>query len=205
MTDESQHETLLEFFKALADGNRLKIVGFLAQRPYTVEELAQALGLGVSTTSHHLSYLSHVGLVSARASGHYAIYSLEMNALQEKARHLLQADNLTRLSKPAEAEGELYDRKVLSAFVNAQGQITSFPAQEKKYLVILRYVAQAFDPGVRYSEKQVNEILLRFNKDTASLRRGMIEHHLMEREGGGGQYWRPMDGGKSAQDDLQEK
>jgi len=190
MSDEAQYRALLEFFKALADANRLKIVGFLAQRPYTVEELAQALGLGVSTTSHHLSYLSHVGLVSARAKGHYSIYSLEIEALKAMARQMLQTENLTRLSPPAEVDGNAYDRKVLAAFVNTQGQITAFPAQEKKYQVLLRHVLQAFEPGVRYTEKQVNEILLRFNEDTASLRRGMIEYHLMEREGGGGQYWR---------------
>jgi predicted transcriptional regulator len=190
MSDETQYQALLEFFKALADPNRLKIVGFLAQRPYTVEELAQALSLGVSTTSHHLSYLSHVGLVSARAKGHYSIYSLEMEALQGMARRLLQAENLTRLSPPAEAEGNVFDRKVLATFINAEGRITAFPAQEKKFIVLLRHVLQAFEPGVRYSEKQVNEILLRFNEDTASLRRGMIEYHLMEREGGGGLYWR---------------
>jgi predicted transcriptional regulator len=190
MNNETQYQALLEFFKALADANRLKIVGFLAQRPYTVEELAQALGLGVSTTSHHLSYLSYVGLVSARAKGHYSIYSLEVETLKGMARQMLQTENLTRLSPPAEMEGNAYDRKVLSAFINAQGQITAFPAQEKKFLVLLRHVLQAFEPGVRYTEKQVNEILLRFNEDTASLRRGMIEYHLMEREGGGGLYWR---------------
>jgi len=191
MNDEAQYQALLEFFKALADANRLKIVGFLAQRPYSVEELAQALGLGVSTTSHHLAYLSHVGLVSARAKGHYSIYSLEIEALKAMARQMLQTENLTRLSPPAEVDGNAYERKVLAAFVNAQGQIAAFPAQEKKYQVLLRHVLQAFEPGVRYTEKQVNEILLRFNEDTASLRRGMIEYHLMEREGGGGQYWRP--------------
>ena len=33
MDIEAQNQTLLEFFKALAEPNRLKIVGFLAQRP----------------------------------------------------------------------------------------------------------------------------------------------------------------------------
>jgi predicted transcriptional regulator len=192
MNEEEHHQALLEFFKALADANRLKIVGFLAQRPYTVEELAQALGLAVSTTSHHLSYLAYVGLVSARTKGHYSIYSLEIEALKEMARRMLQTENLTRLSQPAEPGEPTYDRKVLAAFVNAQGKITAFPAQEKKFLVLLHHVLKAFEPGVRYTEKQVNEILLRFNEDTASLRRGMIEYHLMERESDGGAYWRPI-------------
>ena len=193
MNDENLPDTLLEFFKALADANRLKIVGLLAQRPYTVEELAGALGLSASTTSHHLSYLYQVGLVSARARGHYSIYSLQVEVLHDMARRLHQSETLGRLSQPANREDDdtpAYDRKVLSTFINNQGQIIAFPAQEKKYLVLLRHVLKAFQPGVRYSEKQVNEMLARFNDDTASLRRGLVEFHLMDREGGGGAYWR---------------
>ena len=38
MSDE-----VVTFFKALADANSLKIVGLLAQQPYSVEELAALL------------------------------------------------------------------------------------------------------------------------------------------------------------------
>lgn len=190
MNTETQHETLLEFFKALADANRLKIVGFLAQRSYTVKELSETLGLSISTTSNHLSYLAQVGLVSARAMGHYSVYSLELESLQNMARRLLQTEDLPKLSQSSDSDVSAYDRKVLTTFVDSQGRIIAFPAQEKKYQVLLRYVLNAFEVGVRYTEKQVNEILLRFNDDTASLRRGMIEYHMMEREGGGGAYWR---------------
>ena len=60
-------EQLLTFFKAMADANRLKIVGLLAGQPYTVEQLAALLELRPSTISHHLMILSEAGLVSARA------------------------------------------------------------------------------------------------------------------------------------------
>ena len=59
---ENQVEELLEFFKALADANRLKIVGLLAQDEYTVEEMAEILKLRPSTVSHHLTRLSKAGL-----------------------------------------------------------------------------------------------------------------------------------------------
>ncbi|MCI0551250.1 MAG: ArsR family transcriptional regulator, partial [Anaerolineae bacterium] len=36
---------LVTFFKALADASRLKIVGLLAEKPYSVEELAALLNL----------------------------------------------------------------------------------------------------------------------------------------------------------------
>jgi len=192
MTDQEQINTLLSFFKALADENRLKIVGLLAQKPSSVEALADALGLSASTTSHHLARLSKSGLVSARADGHYYIYSLNTDALRGMSQHLLQEENLPALSQGAViTEGDLFESKVMKAFVDSAGYITAFPAQEKKFLVLLRYVVKAFEPGQRYPEKEVNEVLKRYNEDTASLRRGMVEYKLMQREGGGGVYWRP--------------
>lgn len=191
MTEKDQITVLLEFFKALADENRLKIVGLLAQKPSSVEALADALGLSASTTSHHLSRLSKSGLVSARADGHYYIYSLNTDVLRGMSQHLLQDEYLPALSQGIQStEGDPFESKVMKAFVDSEGRITAFPAQEKKFLVLLRYVSRAFEPGRRYPEKEVNEILKRYNEDTASLRRGMVEYKLMDREGGGGVYWR---------------
>lgn len=191
MTEKDQITVLLEFFKALADENRLKIVGLLAQKPSSVEALADALGLSASTTSHHLSRLSNSGLVSARADGHYYIYSLNTDVLRGMSQQLLEEENLPALSQGIQsAEGDPFESKVMKSFVDSDGHITAFPAQEKKFLVLLRYVTRAFESGRHYTEKEVNEILKRYNDDTASLRRGMVEYKLMAREGGGGEYWR---------------
>lgn len=183
-------EELLDFFRALADANRLKIVGLLAQKTYSVEQLADTLGLGVSTTSHHLAKLAKVGLVNARTEGHYYFYSLQTDVLTAMAQRLLSKDTLPRLTQDAVEDTDAFDRKVIRSFVDEDGRINAFPAQEKKFFVLLRYMLNAFEPGQQYTEKQVNEVLLRFNQDTASIRRGMIDYHLMERERGGGSYWR---------------
>lgn len=84
-----------------------------------------------------------------------------------------------------------YERKVLTNFVSADGRINAFPAQRKKFEAILRHVLQAFTPGKRYSEKQVNEILARYHEDTATLQRELISYGWLKREGGGKDYWRP--------------
>lgn len=187
MTQEETLAALLEFFKALADENRLKIIGLLAQNPTSVEALADALGLSVSTTSHHLSRLSKSGLVSARADGHYFIYSLQTEKLKDMSRHLLQEENLPRLS--ADTGEDAFERKVLANFLDEDGRIISFPVQEKKFAVLLRYVLRSFEPGKRYTEKEVNTLLSRYNEDTAALRRGMIEYKLLSRESNGSAYW----------------
>ena len=178
---------LLGFFRALADPSRLKIVGLLAQQAYPVEQLSALLGLGESTVSHHLSRLADAGLVSAQAEGHYSVYSLKPEALSHMARRLLRTERLPELAQGIDRS--TFDRKVLAAFTGPDGRFTAFPSQEKKLLVLLRHVLRDFKPGVRYSEKKVNEILLRYSDDTATLRRCMVEFRLMEREGGGRDYW----------------
>jgi biotin operon repressor len=181
------NEELVAFFKALADANRLKIVGLLAGRPYSGEELAALLDLKPSTVSHHLSKLADAGLVSARAEGYYNVYQLEEAALRKTQRLFSRAD---LVSVTADIDMDAYDRKVIGDFTRSDGSLKEIPAQRKKLEAILRYVVRAFEPGTRYSEKQVNEILSRYHADTASLRRELVGAKLMEREGGGGEYWR---------------
>ena len=181
-------ETLLQFFKALADANRLKIVGVLAQQSMSVEQLAATLDLDSSTVSHHLRKLANAGLVEARAEGYYSIYSLRTESLQRYAKRLLGDEELPRLADDADLDA--FDRKVLNTFTDADGRFKAFPAQQKKYLVLVRHTLDAFKPEVRYSEKKVNEILSRFSTDTARLRRSLVDFGFMAREGGGGAYWR---------------
>ncbi len=181
-------EELLSFYKALADANRLKIVGLLAQRSYSVEELAALLGLRPSTVSHHLAKLSEAGLVSARAESYYNVYRLEEKALEEHARRLLSREQLN--SVVAGLDVDTYDRKVIADYTRPDGSLKTIPAQRKKLEAVLRYVVRAFEPGKRYTEKRVNEILQHYHEDTASLRRELVGYGLMKREGGGGMYWR---------------
>jgi predicted transcriptional regulator len=181
-------EQLLTFFKALGDANRLKIVGVLAQEPRSVEEIAALLDLEPSTISHHLRRLSKAGLVEAKADGYYSIYSLRVDAIHDMSRSLLAEDTLPRFAD--ELDLDAFDKKVLATFSDEDGRFTAFPAQEKKYKVLVRHVLRDFDVGVRYSEKEVNMKLMRYNKDTARLRRSLIDYGYMARERGGTAYWR---------------
>jgi biotin operon repressor len=175
------------FFKALADANRLKIVGLLAQRPYTGEELSALLDLKASTISHHLTRLAEAGLVSARSESYYNIYQLEEAALQ-KMRLLFGKEDLAAAAKDIDANA--YDRKVIADYSNPDGSLKTIPAQRKKLEVILEHIIRAFEPGRHYSEGEVNDILSRFHADTASLRRELVGYGLMQRERDGANYYR---------------
>jgi predicted transcriptional regulator len=179
---------LVDFFKALADANRLKIVGLLAQQPYSVEELAALLALKPSTVSHHLAKLTEAGLVNARAESYYNVYQLDEKALEAKSRSLFSQENLK--ATVSDVDLDAYDAKVVADYTRKDGSLKTIPAQRKKLEAVLRYVVKAFKFGKRYSEKQVNEILSGYHEDTASLRRELVGSGLMKREGGGGEYWR---------------
>ena len=179
-------EELVDFFKALADSSRLKIVGLLAQQPYSVEELAALLKLKPSTVSHHLARLSEAGLVSAKAEGYYSVYQLEEKVLEARSRSLFSRDDLN--AAVADIDLGAYDNKVLKDYMRRDGSLKTLPAQRKKLEAVLRYVVKSFKVENRYSEKQVNKILSGFHEDTATLRRELIGFGLMQREND--EYWR---------------
>lgn len=181
-------DELLTFFKALADANRLKIVGLLAREPHTVEQLAALLGLGASTVSHHLSKLAEAGLVTAAAKSYYNYYRLETDRLEEMSKQILSVETLPAVV--ADVDDSAFDRKVIHDYLLEDGQLKTIPSQRKKLLAVLRHIVQEFKPGEHYSEKEVNQILARYHPDTASLRRELISAQLMARETGGQDYWR---------------
>ena len=181
-------DELVTFFKALADSNRLKIVGLLAERSFSVEELAELLQLKPSTVSHHLARLSEARLVRAHSESYYNVYQLDKRMLEEKSRTMFTPGELSNAAAGVDADA--YDKKVIRDYTRRDGSLKTLPSQRKKLEAVLRYVVKAFEEGKRYSEKQVNETLARYHEDTATLRRELVGFGLMKREGGGGKYWR---------------
>jgi hypothetical protein len=76
----------------------------------------------------------------------------------------------------------------LQPFVR-DGRITAMPARRPIRLLLLNLVAQAFEPGRRYEEPVVNEVLKALHHDHAALRRYLIDEDLMSRTPDG-TYWR---------------
>ena len=68
------------------------------------------------------------------------------------------------------------------------GRLTTLAMRRDKRLVVLRYIATVFEPGVRYAEKDVNVALRAFHDDYAALRRYLVDEDLLSREGN--VYWR---------------
>ncbi|WP_435278648.1 ArsR/SmtB family transcription factor [Rhodococcus yananensis] len=69
-------DQLARIGKALGNGKRLELIDLLAQGPRSVEHLAAAADLGLTTASAHLQTLKHAGLVSTRREGTKIYYDL---------------------------------------------------------------------------------------------------------------------------------
>ncbi len=177
---EAELQRRADLFKALGHPARLLIMNLVQIKPRHGEELAAILGLNPATISHHLSLLTEAGLLVSRKDQYYQTYRLLEGVLD---RTLAEAIRLPQSGLTSEVKEDAYREKVLRTFFK-HGRLVAIPAQLKKWQVILEKLAQEFEPGRDYTEREVNQILLDFNEDVASLRRGLIDQNLMGRDHG---------------------
>ena len=184
--DTPAQSKLLQFFKALAHESRLKLLGLVAQREHSVQELAALVGLKEPTVSHHLAMLKKLGLVSQRQDANTHWYALEPEAIANLAKQVLSREQIAGLA--SEADPADWQAKVLETFIAADGALKSIPASRKKRWAVLAWLVRQFEDGRRYTEAEINTRLLERHWDSATLRREFIGYKMMAREAG--VYWR---------------
>ena len=181
MTDEAAYE-LQRYFVALADEDRLKIAGRLALSPARIGELAADLNMKETTLARHISVLTDLSIVRRTPDG---LLALNVAGLRESRKRLLSRE---RAASPADAEGTPeWDRTVLRNFFDGE-TLKTIPADMKKRMVVLAWLANRFEPDRPYPEREVNEIIKRHHPDASALRRELVDHRFMARENG--LYWR---------------
>jgi biotin operon repressor len=164
--DDERLSRILTALKALAEPNRLRAVAAIAERPRTGTELAELLGLGAATVSHHMARLESAGIVHVTREGQRRRYALDDRGVQQLA---------------VSAAGERDDDA--SAFFSA-GRLTSIPVKRKKRVAVLRRLMSGFEAGRDYSERDVNAILGRSHDDVATLRRELVGYGFLSRRRG---------------------
>ena len=165
----------------LADGDRLRVFAAVVLGHDSVATIREATGLDGRAVGTALARLTSSGLVLEDKLG----YHVDEHEIRASARERAASEEAVD-----EYEGESRERaKILRSFIK-DGRLTTIPVSNAKRTVILDVLAQDFEPGKRYSEKQVNLILGKRHADTASLRRYLVDEGFLEREGGAGRYWR---------------
>lgn len=97
MDNKELHE-LIDFFKALGDLSRLRIMRILSSsegNQYCVADLAKKLGISQPAVSQHLKVLRHIGIVSSRKLGFRVYYRINKEIVNS---HKANMDVLCKLS-----------------------------------------------------------------------------------------------------------
>ena len=81
MPPEDLMQGLTEFFGALSDYTRLRIVSALSITGMCVSDISTMLGINQTTVSHQLRYLKNAGAVRCRRQGKVVFYSLASEKL----------------------------------------------------------------------------------------------------------------------------
>lgn len=171
--------------KLFLDVDRLAVAGALAARPMTTGGLIAATDRDRRTVLAALGDLRAHGLVVADGDG----YRLDADAMRAAAQAAAEIDIPM---DPVIGFGMTADEQlVLSRYFSGRALI-EIPTHRAKRLVVLQRLALEFDIGRRYSEPEVNAILGAFNPDWSTLRRGLVDEGLLDREttGGSNLYWR---------------
>lgn len=202
---------LLVALKALADPNRLRVAGACAADPRTVPQLASELVMPEPAVRRHLERLVAAGLVEAvvaaglvEAVGAPAEvpsevrYALRVDAIHALGRRLatieaeveaevgreVEAGHVAEVPGPDGAALAAAEARIIRGFFR-DDRLTTIPSQEKKRLVVIRYLRdRCFTEDRPYPEKEINQRLALFHPDVATLRRAMVDEGLMTREAG---------------------
>lgn len=188
---------LLFMLKAIADESRLGLLHLMHGQERTVGDLADSIGLGEPTVSHHLSKLRESGFVTLRTAGNQRFYRINSSGLARFKELAGRIETLAPAIAPEpvddswidQLELSSEDKKTLRAHIR-NGRLTRLPGGPKRTEVILRWVITKFEPGRLYTESEVNELLKTvYSEDPVSLRRDLVDFGYLRRERGGGKYW----------------
>lgn len=84
--------------------------------------------------------------------------------------------------------------------LDAEGRVKRWPKKLDEKLFVLEYLQEKLPKGVSFSEKEVDETLIRWHAfgDHALLRREMFDRYLLNRTPDGREYWVGEEKGRPA-------
>jgi DNA-binding transcriptional ArsR family regulator len=99
--DKIEEQPLI-WMKALADGNKLKIIRLLTQRPMFLREISDELGVSGATTSHHIKQMIEAKLLKFQISGRKVFYKINAEEFESMASLLLKIAEMSKEQEKCE-------------------------------------------------------------------------------------------------------
>ena len=176
--NEVKTESLMQFFKAVGQPERVKILGLLANRPYSVADLSDLLGMRETAVIHHLNKLKKARLVRENTVAHTYTYEVDGDTLARLNGVILE-------DEPAQTFAE----RVLQKYVPDEQHLREVPLDPEERHVILKWLAEDFEIGRQYTTKEVNDILNQHYPRQERLRWLLLSGRLLKHVGD--TFWRP--------------
>ncbi|MGG3279515.1 DUF2087 domain-containing protein [Paenibacillus solani] len=152
------------------------------------KEVQEVLGIGSASTIRN-----HRFALKEKERQSKVLLTL-MELLKDKDNHApafveipMQAKMIDERYNVTEEERQTILAKVFPE--GTDGPLKTFKLKEKQKYVVLREIAARLEPGVIYSEQEVNDMIGRENPDYVTIRRYLIEYGFLDRKDDGSQYW----------------
>ncbi|MHA6529065.1 DUF2087 domain-containing protein [Paenibacillus sp. BAC0078] len=178
-----QLEKIVNYHKALSDPTRMRILLLLSKGEMHGQALAEKLNLSQPTVTHHAAKLREAALIKERRDKNTVYFTLNPEFIEASSEASLKfifakgAENMEQ-----ESPEHSLKESVLRNFFSKDGRLRQIPAQYKKKLIALQYMVEKLEPGVVYTEKEINDFIKQFHEDFATIRREFIMHQFMYRQ-----------------------
>ena len=174
MADEP---TSLDLLKAVLDPVRLAVLGGSVGAPTSMAEIESRTGATRREIAEAIGSLRSAGLVDP--DGRAITEALRAIAMELPSE---RSESTSVIGPWTDKE-----REVLARFFDGD-RLRSIPTNITKRRLVLELIAQGFEPGVRYHERDVNFRIQLIYPDYAAIRRYLVDEGFMDRADGA--YWR---------------
>ncbi len=193
---EKSHGSSLEYllgmnstFTGISEVQRELLV--LIASGLTDKEIALKIGVAHSTIRNHRFKLREK---EKQARLFLAMMEIISSGTKKKIK-ILEKDALCDAHKTATTLDDRYNitdkekESIIKNYMDENGAVKTYPAKEKKKIIVLAEIVKNFSKGRKYSEKEINSMLKRIYEDYATIRRALIEYGFIERTNDCSSYW----------------
>lgn len=176
-------------FTGISEVHR-ELIKLMAQR-LSDKEIATKLGIAQSTIRNHRFKLR---AKEKQARLFLAIMELLSDA-SSKGINVLDSEVITDPHKTATTIDDRYNitdkerEATIKAYMDETNALKSYPAKEKKKIIVLGEIVKNFSTGRTYTEKEINIVLKRIFEDYVTIRRALIEYGFIDRSKDCSKYW----------------
>ena len=169
---DTQRTLLGHFFDGLSDKQIQPLVG----------------GVSLSTIRNHRFVLREK---ARQARVFLALMKLLESGSQDPGSRFIEIPGSKSADDERFAITKAEFRKIVSTnFPDGRdGMLSRFPKKQKHKVTVLIQILKRFDSTRRYTESEVNEILMTAAEDYTTLRRYMVDYGFLGRTRDGSEYW----------------